>query len=414
MALVAGLAVPVQAGSDHSSGDGSTTDNERLVPGVYPADPVLEDGKWLREPYDPFFDVDWSVALRGGYTKPSDSDARFDTIVAPTVILTHEGTRSAASLTGSAEITRPSEGQIDVTGLRLNLEAGYALDSVTTLSATGSLALTRDIPGTPGLSSDIAEAPQTYAKTFELAIARQFGKVNVGLTGGFARNAYGPTTLVDTTVVTNYEQNYWSLDSGLRVGFQATPIFEVFGEAGVGRDIFDTPSSVLLVKTDANSATLRGGVTGSWNGILQATGSMGVVRRDFDAASIDETIAYLYDANLVFTPDPTLQVTAGFTTTVAPPGPNGSGTTKVDYIANAAVDYTVNSWLALRAMADWNTATFTDSTRTESGHGWGLGADYAVNAHTDLSADYDYDFTENTDDGAQDAHRVTVGITISR
>lgn len=413
LALCAALVTPASAASDHASGDGSTTDNERLVPGIYPAEPVLESGDWLREPYDPFFDVDWSVALRGSYTKTTD-DTRFDTILAPTLTLTHTGNRSAATFTGSAEVARPEDGQIEVTGLRLGFEGGYALDSVTTLSASGTFSLTRDLVGAPGVSSDIAEAPRTFDKGAEMGITRQFGKFNVGLTGGFVRNAYGPTTLVDASVVDNSDQNLWSLDSGLRVGFQATPIFEVFAEAGLGRDIFDLPSALLLVKTDANTSTLRTGATGRWNEILEATASVGVTRRDFDADSIAETSAHLYDASIVFTPDPTLRMSAGFTTTVAPPGPDAPGTARVEYGANANIDYTVNSWLALRAMADWRTTTFTGSTATETGHGWGVGADYAVNAHTDLSADYGYDFVDSSTDGAEDAHRVTVGITLSR
>ena len=38
------LVAPAMAASDHSSGDGSSADNERLLPGVYPADPVLANG----------------------------------------------------------------------------------------------------------------------------------------------------------------------------------------------------------------------------------------------------------------------------------------------------------------------------------------------------------------------------------
>jgi hypothetical protein len=86
----------------------------------------------------------------------------------------------------------------------------------------------------------------------------------------------------------------------------------------------------------------------------------------------------------------------------------------VDYSANAEVAYTVNSWLALRALADWNSARFVGSANTETGYGLGAGADYKVNAHTALSADYNFDHTDSSSNGVQDAHRVTVGITLSR
>ena len=136
----------------------------------------------------------------------------------------------------------------------------------------------------------------------------------------------------------------------------------------------------------------------------------------FSSASgvLGEVVTQLYDAEVIFTPDPTWRMSAGFATTVSPPGPNASGTTRVDYSANAEVAYTVNSWLALRALADWNRARFVGNADTEAGYGFGAGADYKVNAHTALSADYDYDHTESTANGLQEAHRVTVGITLSR
>lgn len=401
------------AASDHATGDGSNTDNQRLLPGLYPADPVLTNGEALREPYDPFFDVDWSVALRGTYTNATAGN-RFDVRLVPTVIFDHQGSRSAVNITGNAEITRPMEGQIDVTGLRLGLTSGYALDSNMALTATGNLSLTQALPGSPNLATNVAIASENLNGKIELGVTRQFGRFNVGVTGLVERNLYGPTTLVSGAVVDNTEQNLWSLDTGLRIGLQATPIFEVFGEAGVGRDIFDLPSSSLLIKTDATTASLRGGVNGRWNDILQATASTGLGLRRFDEASLGEVVAQLYDASVTFTPDPTWRLRAGFTTSVEPPGPDAGGTTRIQYLATAEVGYTVNSWLALRAFADWRSARFVGNANTESGYGWGAGADYKVNANTTVTADYDYDHAESTVNGPQDAHRVTVGITLSR
>lgn len=407
------LAVPALAASDHATGDGSDPDNERLLPDVYPADPVLSSGEWLREPYDPFFDVDWSVALRGSYTK-SNSGERFDILLVPAASLEHIGTRSAINLDASAEIVRAGDGAVDIGALRLGLQSGYDLDSVTRITANGNLALTRATPGAPGLSSTVAIPHQTTSGGFDVGVTRQFGKFNIGLTGAAQRNIYGPTTLTSGVVTDNSEQNYWALDSGLRVGFQATPIFEVFGQGGLGRDIFDHPSTALGVHPNATDTTLEGGVTGRWNDILEATASAGVGLRRFDAAGLGDVVTQLYDAQVTFTPDPTWRMTAGFATTVAPPGPDAGGTTRVDYAANAEVAYTVNSWLALRALADWYSARYIGSPNTETGYGFGAGADYKVNAHTSVSAEYGYDHSESTTNGVQDAHRVTVGLTVSR
>jgi len=228
------------------------------------------------------------------------------------------------------------------------------------------------------------------------------------------RSLYGDTTRTDGTVISNAEDNRWSLDGALRVGYQVTPVFEVFGQAGLGRDLFDNPSTSLGVKADATEATLLAGVTGRWNGTLEATAATGVTLRRFDVASLGEVRAQVYDASVVFTPDPTLRLRAGLNTTVAPPGPDNAGTARVEYTASLGVDYTVNSWLAMRAQAAWNTADFTGTGNTETGYRLGAGADYKVNAHTAVGADYSYSQAVTTNDGLQQAHRVTVGVTVSR
>ena len=388
-------------------------DYERLQPGVYPANPVLASGEGLREPYDPFFDVDWSVALRGVYTKSTDGE-RFDTRLVPTVELNHVGTRSAIGLNGSAEIVRASEGQIDVSALRLSAAGGYALDSVTSLTGNANLSFTQAIAGTPGLSNTIAVAPETLSGGFGGGVTRQFGLFNIGVTGAVQRDLYGPTTFTDGTVGDNADQNVWSLDTALRVGYQVTPIYEVFGQAGFGRDIFDQASTTLLVKPDASDYSLRGGVTGRWNTTLEATASTGVALRRFDEASLGEVTTQLYDASVTYTPDPTLRFTAGFATTVAPPGPDAGGTTRIGYAATGAVDYTVNSWLKLNGLAEWTGARFDGSPDTETGYGLGAGADYLVNAHTSVNADYGFAHSNSTINGIQDAHQISVGVTLSR
>ena len=228
------------------------------------------------------------------------------------------------------------------------------------------------------------------------------------------RSVYGATTFKNGSTADNADQNDWALRAGLRVGFQITPIFEVFGTASAGRDLFDVPTASLGFKPDATTTSLEAGVTGRWSEVLEATASTGVTLRRFDAASLGEVTAQTYDAQLIFRPDPTLRMTAGLSTTVAPPGPDAAGTTRIGYDANAELAYTVNSWVAVRAAANWGRASFIGSNDTETGYGWGAGADYKLSAHTAVTADYNYDKSESTTNGAQEAHQVTVGVTLAR
>lgn len=408
------LAAPAYAGSDLVAGDGSGADNQRLLPDIYPAaGPVLTDGSGVPEPYDPFFDVDWSVSLRGTYTDATDGE-RFDTRLVPRVELSHVGSRSAIGLDAEAELTRPDEGKVDITGLRLNLSGDYALDRETVASADGNISLTQDLPGMPGVASNIADPPQIISGGVELGVTRKFGRFNLGVTGAVQRTVYGETTLVGGNVVDNADRAVWALDSGLRLGFQVTPIFEVFGRAGLGRDMFDHPSSVLLIKTDASEASIEAGVTGRWGSVWQATASTGLNLRRFDEASLGEVVTNLYDASITFTPDERWRFTGALATSVEPPGPTSAGTTAVRYAASGEIGYAVNSWLALRATADWSATRYEGSPESKRGNGYGVGADYRLGPHTTLSADYGFSHNDSTNEGIKDSHRIMVGVTVSR
>jgi predicted porin len=105
--------------------------------------------------------------------------------------------------------------------------------------------------------------------------------------------------------------------------------------------------------------------------------------------------------------------TAGIETALAPAGADNPGTARIQYSAFANAQYTVNSWLRLRATADWSQSELVGTGTTERRLGLGAGADYAVSAHTSLNADYGFGNTDNAN-GNTLSHQVSVGLTISR
>jgi hypothetical protein len=105
---------------------------------------------------------------------------------------------------------------------------------------------------------------------------------------------------------------------------------------------------------------------------------------------------------------------AALSTAIEPTGADANGTARIAHLAKANLDYTVNSWLRLRASADWGVSVLEGSGETEHRHGLGAGADYMVNAHTSLGADYAYGHRDNSTSGAADIHTLSVGVTIKR
>lgn len=393
--------------------DGSETDNERLRPGIYPAAPVLDDYGVPVEPHHPPFDIDWSVGLRGTLTQ-STSGQTFVTRLTPQFSALYDGSLADITANGSAEIAKPSgQDNVTITNMRLGLSADMALDNVTRLSGNAAFGLSKDLPGSLDLNPQLVVPPQVMSGSLGVGIDRQFGLFNVGVDAEAARTIYGPSTRRDTGETDNADQNRWTASGNLRVGYQITPIFEVFTQAGLARDFFDV-AGVNGEKADATNRTLRAGVSGSWNNILTASVSAGVGQRIFHAGNVGDVTTQLYGASLSFTPDPTVLMTASLETTLEPAGPDNAGTARIQNTALANLAYTVNSWLRLRASADWSTTQFVGSTETENRYGVGAGADYSVNSHTALSADYGYGRRDNSSRGQSDSHQVSLGITLSR
>ncbi|WDR04840.1 outer membrane beta-barrel protein [Devosia rhodophyticola] len=386
----------------------------RLPANQYPLAPdPLPKRAQLREPFTPFFVTDWTLSLRGTYRRDGNGE-RYEAILAPEVSLKHQGNRANLNIDASGEVRQPIKDQISVSGLRLGIDGDYQLDQDTSL--TGALGLTIDQPeaGDPGQPSSVASAPTSISGSGSLGVSRQLSRFNVGITGAINRTIYGQSTLTTGAVVDNGDQNIWGVDGELRVGYRVTPIIEVFAQAGVGRDMFDHASPTLLVKTDATSVSLEAGIKGQWGSVLEAEATAGVGLRRFDEASLGEVRSTLYDASVSYLPNSTLRLTGGFTTTVEPPGPDSSGTTRTEYAARGTIDYTINSWLAVNGLANWRTASFSGTANTERGFGLGAGAQYKVNRQTSVTADYAYDHSESTADGTEDSHTVSVGVTLKR
>ena len=386
--------------------------NARLRPGVYPAQPVPPEFAVAPDSGEPV-PLDWSVGLRGTYLN-SNGEGSFVTHLTPRFSYTHAGGIATIAIEGNADLAKANGQDLPIlTSGGLSVSGTAPIDSVTKVTGSLNIGLTQDLPGTVGLSPFITTPPQVFTGGGKLAVDRQFGKVNVGLGGGINRTVYGPTDRTDTGLTDNSDQNYWSGTANLRLGYQITPILEIFGQGELQRDIFDQPTTSLGVYPNATNRSLRAGVSGKWNDIWSASASVGIGERVFDEATLGAIRAELYGAEIRYTPDPTIALTAGVETALAPAGADNPGTARIQYSAFANAQYTVNSWLRLRATADWSQSELVGTGTTERRLGLGAGADYAVSAHTSLNADYGFGNTDNAN-GNTLSHQVSVGVTISR
>lgn len=404
------LAIPAGAGEFNPLGDGSETNNADLTgnPATDCANCVATPPyEWGNAPYD----LDWSLGLRGGIKDDGTGAGRtYELIALPSVTLRHETIRGGYDVGLSGELTYEVDGNARIDSITSTAGGEYELDALTTLAGRGNISMSQDDPDAPNVASE----PLVVSGDGEVSAARDLGAFNLAVRGSAGREIYGETVYDDNSTLDNSFQNTTAYGAGARLGYELTPGLVAFVDSEADYLAYDAPSPSLLVRLDNVTYAGRAGLNAKFSETLELEGSLGMGYTDFADGTLSDFSAVLYDARAVFRPDETLTLTGAFTTTISQPGTTSGATAKLTYAATGQVEYLVNPWLKLRADAQWSEAHYQGIDNDEYKWGFGAGADYLLNEHTDLTADYSFLRTEKTPDPATDEHQVTLGVKFHR
>jgi hypothetical protein len=319
--------------------------------------------------------------------------------------------RGGYQASASAEIVGSTLEEARLAAASVSTSGDYRLDELTLLEGTANFDFSQASAAAPGVDPTILMQPQVISGDAEASISRDMGPLVFTNRISGSRTVYGPTTLVGPLVVDNTHQSNWTVGAGSRAGYGITPVLTAFVDGTVGYQFYDAPSPTLLVKLDAADYQVRSGVSVNWHELLEAEVALGYGLRRFAEPMLGTASALLYDASLTLRPDETLELKGAFTTSFGAPGPDAGGTARLEYAATGEIGYVVNSWLKLRTAIGWSHATLIGTPDSETRWTAGVGADYLLNEFTSLTADYAYAYGQATPDPAEEAHRLTIGIT---
>lgn len=407
------LAFPAGAGEFIPLGDGSATNNADLL-----GNPAIDCANCSATPpreTDTPFDLDWSLGLRGGINYDGTGDGpTYELIALPSMTLKHQTIRGGYDVGVSGELSYGVDGSARIGSITGTAGGAYKLDALTTLAGRGNLTVSQDDAGGPDYASNVASAPIVISGDGEVSASRDLGAFNLAVRGSAGREVYGETTYDDNSTADNTFQNTTTYGAGARLGYELTPGLVAFVDLEADYLAYDVPSPSLMVKLDNVTYAGRGGLSAKFNETLELEGSLGLGYSDLSDGTLSDFSAVLYDAKATFRPDETLTLSGAFATTISQPGTTSGATAKLTYAATGQVEYLVNPWLKLRADAQWSEAHYQGIDNDEYKWGFGAGADYLLNEHTDLTADYSFLRTEKTPDPATDEHQVTVGVKFHR
>lgn len=409
LALLAG---PAMAGDFNPLGDGSDSNNPDLL-----RDPTTGCENCAQGPtaedFTPPFQLDWSLGLRGAVVETGGT-TRFESIAVPSVTFTHKTARSTLDLTFDAEAVLNEDSAARIGSLSLNAKSTYALDAISRVGIESRLKLSQDDPNSANVASNVLEAPLVLSGSAMATFERDFGQTGITARAGWARTRNGETLLDDLTRVDNSYQDTTGYEVGSRLRLGLTPTLAAFVDVGAASELYDYASPSLLVKPDNVTYTGKAGLTGQFGETLAFEGAVGLAFRDFADASLTDVTAALYDASLTFRPSETLELRAGFSSRLGAPGSTAGASAKLEYAATGEAAYRVNPWLRLRGNAGWSRTELLGVGSEEMRMRGGAGADYLLNEHTDLTADYLFTRTLIDPVPAKDEHRMTLGVSFHR
>lgn len=425
--------LPAEAGS---LGDGSYASNPHLLDPSAPcaacgtaAPAVRSDPTWTGDARDisyedvssrdtgmadaPFWDIDWSLALRGA-TSIGDGSNSYLGEIAPRFAIAQPTLRGGYSFSGDATLSVDAAGSARLDGLALAASARYQLDEWSTISASGSVSAGQDDLASGTYPSNVAAAPVEVDATGTLEGSRRFGMFTLALRGSVGRDLVGDTLYDDASTTSNADQTAWTAGAGGRVTVALTPSLSTFADAASQWSRFDAASTPLGARRDVRTDTLRVGVGYTHDSRVSLEASLGLGRQDFVDPTLGDVTATLYGARVTYAPDETLTLSASLDTSIAAPGTSADATAKVATTVSGDVAYRVNPWLRLRGTAGLTRSVFEPSGSVSDEWSAGIGGDYLFNAMTDLTADYSVTRTESAPDPATETHKLMVGVTFHR
>src|SRR5690606_23918997 len=112
----------------------------------------------------------------------------------------------------------------------LRLDLGYDLDA----TATAGYRVREESASSPSAIAGVEDRPLRHTFNCSHGLARDVGKMRVGLTGDCVRNIYDDATLTDGTSVSQADRDSTLATAKLRLGYEMSPALRPFIEAEAG------------------------------------------------------------------------------------------------------------------------------------------------------------------------------------
>lgn len=225
------------------------------------------------------------------------------------------------------------------------------LDLVDTLTATatGGYRIRPEAASSPVIISNVAKRPLRQTIDAGLALAKDFGRASVAVSGNVTRDVYGAARLDDNSLLPQSDRDATLYTGRVRAGYALSPALRPFVEGEIGRRQYDTKMDSAGYYRSTNRYALRGGVELDLGDKLRGELAAGWLTERPDDPDLSPVSGVTVSGNLAWSPVRGTTVELNASTDVestTTPGETGS----LLYAGSVAVSRELRSNLTGRAL----------------------------------------------------------------
>jgi hypothetical protein len=164
----------------------------------------------------------------------------------------------------------------------------------------GRSELSTDDAGSPDAVTSARRPPHIYTMEGSGRFVQRFNRPELGLRGSVERRLHQKAELLAGGTRDLSDRDYTSYGLTLRGGYEVTPDFKPFVEAGVDRRVFDHKSDIGGIRRGTDGLRARAGAEFARQGMLSGEASAGYVWRTYEDPSLRDVGGLIFDASLIW------------------------------------------------------------------------------------------------------------------
>jgi len=334
--------------------------------------------------------------------------------VTPEVAVESQWSRHALNLNAAlTTLTHDENESDDVTDYSFGADGRLDVTRDSFATANAGYRLYHEDRGSPDLPAQAAEPTEIEEFAAGLTYTHRFNRLSLRPSFSYLDRDYDDSGLIGGGQINNDDRDRDIKVYGMRVGYEVSPAFEVFGEGRYNEVEYDNPDDVLGGGTafrDSDGYDALVGTSFDLGAVARGEIAVGYTEQDYDSNLLQTVDGFVYEGGVEWFVTEMTTVNIGGArgveeTTLA--GSSGYLSTSV----SVGVDHELRRNVLIGGDVFYSNSDYEGIDRDDDVYGAGVDATYLLNRNFSLALEYDFE-TRESDAANSDYNQNTVLLSL--